>query len=289
MRYEGIVYRPPSEANSLIIQLTIGCAKNTCRFCYMYKNKEFQIRPINEVLEDLEMAKKSFHYPIKRIFLADGDALIVKTKDLLKILKRIKELFPQIERASAYGAPKDILDKSIDELKELRNAGLYMIYMGVESGDNRVLSNMEKGVTAEEIIEAGLKLKAARMETSMTLISGLGGRQLLEQHAKESAKVISKIKPEYVAFLTLMVEECTPLYQEIKAGIFPLLTPLEVLKEMQIFLENVDSEGTVFRSNHASNYFSLAGQLNIDKEKLLNELKKCEVRQKFKPEERRLL
>ena len=177
MRYEGTVYRPPSEVGSLIIQLTIGGARNTCTFCNMYKDKKFRIRPLEEVAEDLEMARKYYsHIKVRRIFLADGDALIVKTKDLLYILDKCHEYFPEVERISVYGAPKDILGKTPEELKQLKDAGLDMVYMGLESGDDDVLKEVKKGVTSEEMIAAGIKVREAGMILSMTIISGLGGK-----------------------------------------------------------------------------------------------------------------
>ncbi|SHI79804.1 B12-binding domain-containing radical SAM protein [Parasporobacterium paucivorans] len=285
MRYEGTVYRPPSEAASLIIQLTIGCARNTCRFCYMYKSKNFRIRPFEEILEDLEAARKRYPRGIRRIFLADGDALIVKTETLLKLLERIRELFPEVERVSAYGAPGDILDKSVQELARLREAGLTLIYMGIESGNDEVLARMEKGVTSREIIQAGLRLKEARMQSSVTLISGLGDRDLLAPHALDSARVISVIKPEYVSFLTLMADPQSPLFEDISSGRFELPGPEEVIREMRLFLENTDSEGTVFRANHASNYINLAGSLNRDTPRMLAELDEAARNGAFKPEE----
>ena len=213
MRYEGTVYRPPSEAGSLIIQLTIGCARNTCTFCNMYKDNKFRIRPLEEVAEDLEMARKYYsHIKVRRIFLADGDALIVKTKDLLYILDKCHEYFPEVERISVYGAPKDILGKTPEELKQLKDAGLDMVYMGLESGDDDVLKEVKKGVTSEEMIAAGIKVREAGMILSMTVISGLGGKKRWREHALNSARVISAIKPEYVGFLTLMVEPGTELY-----------------------------------------------------------------------------
>ena len=234
MRYEGTVYRPPSEAGSLIIQLTIGCARNTCTFCNMYKDKSFRIRPLEEVVEDLDMARQYYsRIAVRRIFLADGDALIVKTKDLLYILEKCHAYFPEVERISVYGAPKDILQKTPEELRQLKAAGLDMVYMGLESGDNAVLQDVKKGVTAEEMIEAGQKVRAAGMTLSMTVISGLGGKKRWQSHAKESARVISAIKPEYVGFLTLMIEPGTELYDQHNRGEFELLDPQEVLDETQ--------------------------------------------------------
>lgn len=283
MRYEGTVYRPPSEAGSLIIQLTIGCARNTCTFCAMYKDKNFRIRPLEDVVEDLQMAREYYsRIKVKRVFLADGDALIVKTADLLYILGKVKELFPECERISMYGAPKDILGKTPEELKTLKEAGLDMIYMGIESGDDEVLTFVKKGATQAEMIEAGKKIKDAGMILSVTLISGLGGRRFLKEHAVNSAKVISAIKPEYVGFLTLLVEEGTPMYDQLKNGEIELLKPQEVLEEMKLFISNVDSEGTVFRANHASNYIPLGGTFNRDKEALLAQIAEAEKRNMFK-------
>lgn len=284
MRYEGTVYRPPSEARSLIIQVTIGCARNTCTFCSMYKDKNFRIRDINEVVEDLETARDYYGSEIERVFLADGDALILPTKDILFILNKVKSIFTNVKRITMYAAPKDILIKTDEELKSIKDAGLDMVYVGAESGDDTVLKDVKKGVSADEIIQAGIKIKKAGIKLSMTLISGLGGKPRLKEHALNSAKLISSIKPEYVGFLTLMLEEGTPLYTQYKKGEFQLLTAKEVVEEMRIFLTNVDSQGTVFRSNHASNYISLAGDLNKDIDNMLKYLDEAEKRKAYKPE-----
>lgn len=285
MRYEGAVYRPPSEAGSLIIQLTIGCARNKCTFCAMFKDKQFRVRKLDEVVADLVDARQYYRdYKVRRIFLADGDALIVKTDDLLYILDKIHELYPECERISAYGAPADVNMKTDEELAKLKAAGLDMIYMGAESGDDIVLRDVKKGVTSEEIATAGLKLKKAGMIVSITLISGLGGKERLKEHAVNSAKLISIIKPEYVGFLTLMVEPGTELYDDYQEGKFQLLGPVEVMDELKIFLENVDSEGTIFRANHASNYVPLKGTFNKDNKKMLEQIEKAEKAGVFRPE-----
>lgn len=285
MRYEGTVYRPPSEAGSLIIQLTIGCARNTCTFCNMYKDKTFRIRPLDEVAEDLEMARKYYsRIQVRRIFLADGDALIVKTEDLLYIIGKCKEYFPEVERISVYGAPKDILHKTPEELRRLKEAGLDMVYMGLESGADEVLRAVKKGVTADEMIEAGKKVRAAGMVVSITVISGLGGKALWREHALGSARVISAIKPEYVGFLTLMIEPGTEMYEQYNRGEITLLDPHEVLDETELFIRNVDAEGTVFRSNHASNYIPLGGTLNGDRDKILAQIEASRKRNKFRPD-----
>lgn len=284
MRYEGLVYRPPSEARSLIVQVTIGCAHNKCTFCTMYKDKQFRVRKKEEVLEDFQMAYDTYGDRIRRIFLADGDALIVRTPDLLDILNFIREKFPSTERVTSYGTPGDILRKSEEELKSLARAGLDMVYMGAESGDAVTLERINKGVTREEIIEAGQKLRRCGIRSSITLISGLGGRERKREHAVESAKLISAIKPDYVGFLTLMLDESTEIYRQIQAGEMELLTPEEVVEEMRLFLTNVDSQGTVFRANHASNYVILKGNLNEDIEEMLQRLDEVEKARKYRPE-----
>lgn len=283
MRYEGIVYRPPSEARSLIIQLTIGCARNTCTFCTMYKEKNFRIRKLEDVVKDLKESRNTYSY-VRRIFLADGDALIVKTPDLLYILSEIRRLFPECERVTSYGAPADVLLKTPEELLQLRKAGLEMVYIGAESGDNEVLKNIRKGVTAEETVEACLKLKKAGIKVSMMLISGMGSRVRSKEHALASAKITSLIKPEYVSFLTLRVYPGTPLYDQVKNGEFQRMSPMELLDELKLFLKNVDSEGSVFRSNHASNYVDLGGDLNRDIPRMLAQIEEAQADHDFKPD-----
>lgn len=275
MIYEGDVYRPPSEANSLIIQLTIGCARNTCTFCTMYKNKKFRVRELSEVIADLNWVKDRYPYHFDRVFLADGDALIVETQDIITILDKIREFFPQVKRVTTYGAAKDVLQKSHEELCLLRSHGLEMVYLGAESGSDKVLSDIKKGVTAAETIEACLKLKAAGIKVSMTLITGLGGRADSREHAIDSAKLVTATKPEYLGLLTLTLGANAPLTKAYKAGKFQRLTPLEGLEEQKLFLENVDSEGTVLRSNHISNYMSLAGTLNEEREKMISQLERA--------------
>lgn len=275
MIYEGDVYRPPSEANSLIIQLTIGCARNTCRFCTMYRNKKFRIREIEEVIEDLQWVKKHYPYHFDRVFLADGDALIVKTPDLITVLDKVFQLFPQVTRVTTYGAAKDVLAKTPEELALLRSHGLEMVYIGAESGSDKVLTNVDKRVTAAETVEACLRLKAAGIKTSMTLITGLGGRADSREHAIESAKLVSAAKPEYLGLLTLTLGRGAPLTQDHKEGKFETLSPVEFLEEQKLFLEHVDSEGTMLRSNHISNYVSLAGNLNQDRERMISQLERA--------------
>ena len=286
MDYEGIVYRPPSEARSLIIQVTIGCAHNTCTFCNMYKAKKFRVRNMLEILSDLEEASRSRYAGyIEKVFLADGDALVMKTEDLLTILSAVRRLFPQVTRVASYGTAQDILRKTEEELKQLQEAGLGIVYVGAETGDNEILKYINKGVTAEEVIAAGQKLKRCGIQTSVTLISGLGGRGKVKEHALSCAKLITEMNPEYASFLTLRLYEGTPMYDDVVEGRFERITPDEIVDEMELFLTHVDSPGTVFRTNHASNYVVLAGDLNEDIPdmlKTLEEAKKHHHYRKFR-------
>ncbi len=269
MRYEGNVFRPPSEAYSLIVQATIGCAHNECTFCSMYKDKQFRVRKLEEVLEDFDIARRQYRY-IEKVFLADGDALVLSNKDLMTILDKIHTTLPECQRIGIYAAPHDILRKKPAELKELRENGIGIAYMGVESGSAKILKNIKKGVTPDELVEACQKLNEAGIKSSVTLISGLGGKPMWEEHAVESGKLISRMEPSYVGLLTLMVEPMAPLYKDIRNGSFQMLSAYEVLEETAEMIKNINLTKTcVFRSNHASNYVSLRGNLPEDKEKLL--------------------
>ncbi|MBX4263909.1 radical SAM protein [Clostridium estertheticum] len=271
MEYEGIVYRPPSEAYSLIVQVTIGCSHNGCTFCGMYKDKKFRVRELKDIISDLEQAKLDYGV-VKRIFLADGDALVLKTSDLKIILLKIKELFPGCERVGVYATPNDILAKSVEDLGLLKDLGIGILYLGVESGSDEILKSINKGVNAQSLIMAGRKVKESGIKLSTTLISGIGGRDKISENAIESAKLISAINPDYVGFLTLMLESGTPIYKDIQNDIFHVLTPKEVVQELREFLENVEVTNCIFRSNHASNYVSLSGTLPVDKDKLLSDI-----------------
>ena len=273
MRYYGEVYRPPSEAYSLIVQVTYGCSHNTCAFCSMYKNKRFALRPMEEILEDFKEAAARYGKNVKRIFLADGDALIRKTEDLLLILDEVRKLFPNLERTTSYASPASLLLKSQEELSELKEHGLEMVYLGLESGCNEVLKKIQKGYLAEEIVQAGCKARKAGMKLSVTAISGLGSRELSKKHALETAKVFSAMNPEYIGILTLEVIEGTPMYDWTREGSFELLNPVEILEETKTLVQNLDSPGSIFRANHASNYLPLKGTFNQDREMILEQIK----------------
>ncbi len=269
MRYEGNVFRPPSEAYSLIVQATIGCAHNDCTFCSMYKDKKFRVRNIEEVLEDFDLARRRYR-KIEKVFLADGDAMVLSNEHLMRILNKIKTTLPECQRVGIYATPHDIIRKTHEELVELRKNGIGIAYMGAESGSAGILKEIKKGVTPEEMIEACHKLNDAGIQSSVTFISGLGGKNNWREHAVETGKLISKMEPSYVGLLTLMVEWEAPLYNDIRSGKFELLSPEEVLVETAELIRNIElDKKCVFRSNHASNYISLRGDLPYDKEKLL--------------------
>ncbi|WP_313233974.1 radical SAM protein [Tissierella praeacuta] len=271
MRYEGSLYRPPSEAYSLIVQATIGCTHNKCTFCSMYKDKKFRIRNTDEIIEDFKIAREKYKY-VKRIFIADGDALAIKTKELVKIFSFVEEFFPECERVGIYGSPRAILSKTNEELNKLKSLGLGIIYLGVESGSDKILKDIKKGVTREEMVRAGKMVVKSGIELSITLISGIGGQKDSYEHAVESAKIINEINPNYVGLLTLLVEENTSLYEDVKNGQFTLLTPKEILLETKKMVENINVENCIFRSNHASNYVALKGTLPKDKDIILSQI-----------------
>ena len=268
MRYKGKVYRPPSEAYSLIVQVTYGCSHNRCAFCDMYDDKNFGMRPLDEIYEDFRMARQAYGH-VQRVFLADGDALMRRTSDLVSILDLIYGLFPECERVTSYASPGSIHAKSEDDLRLLRSKGLTMLYMGLESGCDAVLEKMTKGHTVAAIVEAGQKVRRCGFALSVTAISGLGSRELLRDHAIGTAQALSQMNPEYIGLLTLMVERGTPLAKWVSEGSFQVLDAVDVLRETALFLQHIDSEGSVFRMNHASNYLTLKGTLNDDREALL--------------------
>ena len=258
----------PSEAYSLIVQVTYGCSHNRCAFCDMYDDKHFSMRPMEEIFEDFRMARQMYRR-VERVFLADGDALMRRTADLVQILDLIYGLFPECERVTSYASPGSLHAKSEEDLRLLRQKGLTMLYMGLESGCDAVLSKMNKGHTAAAIVAAGQKARRCGFALSVTAISGLGSLELLEQHAVETARALSEMNPEYIGLLTLMVEPGTPLERWVREGSFTVLRSPDILRETEIFLRHIDSPGSVFRMNHASNYLTLKGTLNEDREALL--------------------
>lgn len=288
MRYKGKVYRPPSEAYSLIVQVTYGCSHNGCAFCDMYDDKHFAMRPMEEIREDFETARQVYRH-VERVFLADGDALMRKTDDLVQILGLIYGLFPECQRVTCYASPTSLQIKSEDDLRLLRQKGLQMVYMGLESGCDAVLERMNKGHNAAAIVAAGQKARRCGMALSVTAISGLGSVELWREHAIGTAEALSAMKPEYIGLLTLMVEPGTPLEQWVREGSFQVLGPAEILQETALLLDHIDSEGSVFRMNHASNYLTLKGTLNRDLPALRQQVQEGLMGHGLRPESWRAL
>ena len=275
MRYEGDIYRPPSEAYSLLVQVTIGCTHNKCTFCKMFKDKKFRVRNPQEVFEDLAWARRRYSR-VERMFLCDGDALALSNKRLMPILEYIYDNFPECERVTIYGRATDVLKKTDEEMRELYEAGMTMVYIGAESGSDKVLKDICKGETRQELIDAVRKIEGCGMQASVTFISGLAGKDGWEDHAIQTGTMISEMEPSYVGLLTLMVEPSVPMAKDIESGKLRLLSPDEVMAETLLMLENTNvTKKCVFRSNHASNYVSLRGDLPDDKEKMMNLLRKA--------------
>lgn len=281
MRYEGNIYRPPSEAFSLILQVTVGCSYNKCTFCAAFKDKKFRVRSFQELREDLDEARAMYRR-VGRIYFADGDAMVVKTELMNELLDYIKLKFPECRRVSSHGSARDILRKTPEELRDFKARGLGMIYLGAESGNPEVLREVNKGITREQMIEAVRRTEEAGIQASLTFISGLGGKKLWREHAIDTGTMISAMEPSYVSLLTLILEPGTPLFEDYLAGRFQPLTPEEVVEETRLMLEHTHvHKKCVFRSNHASNYLSLKGDLPDDRERLLREL---EGAADFKPD-----
>ena len=290
MRYVGDIYRPPSEAYSLLVQVTIGCSHNKCTFCNMFKEKQFKVRNPEEVLEDLAWARS--HYSrVERIFLCDGDALCLANHKLIRILDYIRENFPECGRVTTYGRATDALRKTDEELRELREHGMTMVYLGAESGSAKVLEMVNKGETREQLIQGVMRLENAGIKTSVTFISGLAGPDMWEEHAIETGKMIAEMNASYVSLLTLMLQPPAPMLEDYRSGKFKLLSPEEVLAETCLMLKYAKpSKPCVFRSNHASNYVSLRGNLPADNENMIASLKRCmEDRGLLKDERFRML
>lgn len=284
MYYAEPVYRPPSEAYSLLVQATVGCSSAAAGRCYFCNStvfnrtipeKKFRIRPTQEILEDIEIGGRQYGKGVDKIFLLDSNAMIIKTPELLRIVKKCYETFPELKQVACYACSEDILRKTDEELLELRETGLNLVFVGLESGDQEVLDLINKGATVENQIEAVVKANKAGIQTSVTVILGLGGKRLSEQHAINTGKAATKMNPSFFAALTLMVVPGTVLDAMVKRGEFELVTdPIDVLKEVELIVKNIDAPGpVVFRTNHASNYLPLRGVLPDDKERLLKTIR----------------
>lgn len=273
--YDTPVFRPPSEAESFILRVTRGCAHNSCTYCNMYRGVKFEKLSDEQIMRQIAMAYSTDAESVRRVFLADGDALVLPTERLLKILSVLKKYFPHLERVSSYSAPRDILAKSVEELTELRKAGLTLLYYGMESGDARTLKDIRKGVNDKQSIEVGQRVISAGMQLSIMIILGIAGKEGSTRHALATAHAINEIKPTMLSALSLMLYRGSELKEQFERGEFHPLTPAQLMEELKLIMEHVDlpeSEHMIFRSNHVSNYIRLAATLPRDKEQLLSDI-----------------
>jgi radical SAM superfamily enzyme YgiQ (UPF0313 family) len=268
MHYEGNIIRPPSEADSILLQVTVGCSHNKCTFCGTYTGERFQIKSDEIIFEDIEYAAK-YMKGARRVFICDGDALVIPQRRLVAIMQRINERLPWLERIGLYANTKSIKMKTAEQLAELNSLGLKIAYMGLESGDDVTLKHIRKGADSARMIEMGRKIRAAGIKLSITVLLGLAGRERSEIHARETGRVLSEIDPEYVGALSLMLIPGTELHQEYEKGEFELITPEEMLKEIGLMISNTHLSAGLFHANHASNYLPIRAKLPEDKEKTL--------------------
>jgi len=273
IEYHQPLYRPPAEANSIIIQATLGCSFNKCTFCTMYESKEFSIRRLEDVFKDIDKMV-SFYSDANKMFLADGDALACKTEHLVKILEYAYSKFPKLRRVSIYASAFNLHDKSLEELKLLKEKGLTLIYYGIESGSFEVLKRIQKPISSSKMIEGLNKAFEAGMKTSVTVILGVAGKKYSNLHIEESAKILNQIKITYLSTLQLMLESHTKeKFVKNFDGEFELLNTKEMLEEQKYFLELLKPiNKVIFRSNHVSNSLGLAGTLPKDKDRLVDEV-----------------
>lgn len=269
MRYEGNIFRPFSEANSYLLQCTIGCSHNQCTFCGMYKDVKYRVRRTAEILEDIRMAK-DYYGDLEKVFLCDGDAIAIETDTLLTIIDKLYSTFPSLRHVGSYVGPQSTLSKTPEELRALRKAGLTKAYIGVETGDDELLKKVKKGVGYEEMLLAGRRLVEADINLSVMVLLGLAGPgEASARHAMATAKICNEMKPQYLAALTVTPVPGTVLYHQVQKGEFQLLDPFETLAEMKMIFENITMDNLKFVGTHASNYLPITGTLQKDKQKMI--------------------
>ena len=269
MRYDGTVIRPPSEARSYLLQVTLGCSHNRCTFCGTYLDKPFRARPMEEVLEDVALAGERLPNT-RRVFLCDGNALVLSTRRLIRTLDALDSAFPLLRRVGIYANARDLLNKSDADLAALRRKKLEIVYLGLESGSDEVLRRINKPAMAAEMVEAVHKAQRAGMRVSVIALLGIGGAELSSQHAEETGRVVSAMDPHYLSMLTLMLVPGTELYRQWQSGTFRLMEADDLLTELRQVVTHLSGlSRCIFRTNHASNYLPLAGTLSRDKARLL--------------------
>ncbi len=269
MNDQMTVYRPPSEANSFLLPVTIGCSHNDCSFCGNYLGIKFRMRPLEDIKQDIDSVARNYSGSVRRIFLENGDALIYQQRKLTEVLKYINKKFPRLERVGTYASPRSALIKSVDELRELNELGLKIAHMGVETGDEELLRKINKGVTCDQIVAAGRKLKQAGITLSVTVILGLGGVKGSESHALKTGKILSDIDPDFAGALTLMLVPGTTLYQEWQDNKFSLISPLQSLSELKLIIQESNFTNCFFTANHASNYLPVKVRLPEQKAEVI--------------------
>ena len=269
MNYERMIIRPPSEASSFLLPVTIGCSHNKCTFCCTYIGVKFRMRPLEDIKQDIDKVAQNYSWSVRRVFLEDGDALICPQRRLVEVLKHLNKKFPNLDRVGTYATPQAALIKSVDELKELNQLGLKIAYMGVETGDEELLLRVNKGVNYAQLVEAGKKLKQAGITLSVTVILGLGGVDGSENHALKTAKILSDIDPDFAGTLTILLVPGTPLHKDWEEGRFTLISPFQSLEELRLIIQNSNFTNCFFTANHASNYLPIKMRLPEQKAEVL--------------------
>jgi radical SAM superfamily enzyme YgiQ (UPF0313 family) len=269
MKYEGQIYRPPSEADAYILQATVGCSWNHCTYCDMYRSKTFRVRDLSETLADIGEAGQSFGRNVSKVFVADGDALVLDLDHWEAILTACGEAFPRLKRVSAYATAMNVNEKRPEELRRLRELGLSLLYMGPETGDDPTFKRIAKGSNFEEHLEAARRAHKAGMKISAIFLLGAGGTECSKEHAAGSAKLITEMDPEFVSALTLTVIPGTPIAKMQAQGKFTLPSVTGLLEELRTIVAEASPTDAVFRTNHASNYLPLAGRLPQDRERIV--------------------
>lgn len=271
MRYEGKVYRPWIEADSLLIQVTTGCSNNNCTFCTMFKDKKFCKRKIEDIFEDIEMSRR-FYYQVESIFLIDGNVMVLKTEFLMKVVNKIKDVFPEIKHIALYSELNDLRRKSVEELKALKESGVSKVYAGLESGDPVILEKIKKRMTPEQALEGMKKAKEAGIEVLLSFIFGLGGREHSREHIIETTKLLNLMKPEEIAPMALTLQPGSELESEVNNGEFILPTPAQILDEEKYLLENLNNFETFYWGDHGNNFVPQKGWLQSSRELFLSRI-----------------
>jgi radical SAM superfamily enzyme YgiQ (UPF0313 family) len=272
MKYEGMIFRPPSEAESLILQVTVGCSYNRCTFCSAYQGKSFRVKSFEEVKEDIDEVS-CYGSRIDKVFLADGDALAIPQDGLMRILEYLGKKLTGLERVGIYANAKDILRKDVKQLEVLRDLKLGIIYLGLESGHREVLKRIKKNATIDQMIRAARRVKESGILLSVTVLLGIGGLEYSEAHAEETGKVLSEMDPDFVGALSLMVVPGTPIEEEILSGKLVLPTPFGLIRELELMIQYGRFTKCFFASNHASNYLPLRIQMPGEKEEALRRIR----------------